>query len=109
MTALAAVAVGMFVGTWVIGPAVTHDTDTPPQAQERTTFDAMLARPDPSPYRAATPAFDNSGPPNYAAAAKAKAQAELGGETADDEAPPEPPSAHASSRYYPKFDRHKVY
>ena len=88
----------------MIGPAITHGTDAPPQAaQERTTFEDMVARPDPSPYRAATPAFDISGPPNYAAAAKDKAQAELGGETADDEAPPEPPSAHASSRYYPKI------
>ena len=40
----------------------------------------MVARPDPMPYRAPTPSFDLSGPPNYAAAAKEKAQAELGGQ-----------------------------
>jgi hypothetical protein len=111
MAAMAAVAIGMFVGAWLLGPAVTHDTITSAQpAQERTSFDAMVTRPDPPPYRTATPAFDVANAPNYAEAAKAKAQAALGGEVADDDTPRETPrSSGWSSRYYPKFDRHKVY
>jgi hypothetical protein len=113
MAAMAAVAIGMFVGTWVIGPAITHQSADAPapaaQSQEHTTFEDMVARPDPSPYRAATPAFDTAGAPSYAAAAKEKAQAELGGQTDPDEVADAPRSHSASSRYYPRFDRHKVY
>ena len=114
MVALAAVAIGMFVGTWVIGPAVTHgSSDTPPPAsQERTTFDAMAARPDPMPYRTATPAFDMSGPPNYAAAAKQKAQAELGGQPMDGDGSEAPAAIPEPFSYRPargrSFDRHGV-
>jgi hypothetical protein len=112
MAAMAAIAVGMFVGTWVIGPAITHGSaEAPAQtAQERTTFEDMVARPDPMPYRAATPAFDMSGPPNYAAVAKEKAQAELGGQV-DNESVAEAPRPYRSwsSRNYPRFDRHRVY
>ena len=115
MVALAAVAIGMFVGTWVIGPAVTHgSSDAPaPISQERTTFEAMAARPDPMPYRTATPAFDMSGPPNYAAAAKQKALAELGGQSVDGDgseaaAPVREPFSFRPSRSRP-FDRHRVY
>ena len=112
MAAMAAVAIGMFVGAWLLGPAITHDTSdpTPQAAQQRTSFDTMVALPDPPPYRTATPAFDMANAPNYAEAAKAKAQAELGGEVADDDTPREAPRSRGwSSRYYPKFDRHKVY
>lgn len=118
MVAMAAVAVGIFVGTWVIGPAVTlNSADAPaPVARERTTFDAMVARPDPPPYRSPTPAFDMSGPPNYGAAARAKAQAEVGGQSFDygqgaaDESLVQPPSSsRRSSRAYPRFDQHRVY
>ena len=74
LAAMAAIAVGMFVGTWIIGPAVTRDSaDAPaPAAQQRTTFEDLVARPDPMPYRAPTPVFDTSGQPSYAAAAKQK-------------------------------------
>ncbi len=112
MVAVAAVAVGMFIGTWVIGPAITQgSTDQRITApRERTTFEAMVARPDPMPYRAATPAFDMSGPPNYAAVAKEKAQAVAGGQSFDDELLSEAPSTgRASSRHYRAFDRHRVY
>ena len=51
----------------------------------------MVARPDPLPFRTPTPVFDVSGPPDYAAAAKEKAQAELGGQV-DPEAVAETPS-----------------
>jgi len=111
MAAMAAIAIGMFVGTWVIGPAITHDTPAAPgpAAQERPTFEDMVARPDPSPYRAATPAFDVAAT-NYAAAAKEKAQAEVGGQTADSESVAETRSApRAWSRNYRAFDRHRIY
>ena len=81
IAACAAIAVGMFVGTWVIGPAISHnnsDVPTLPPAQQRT-YDAMMALPDPPPYRAPTPAFDMRNQPDYAALAKQKAQAEAGG------------------------------
>jgi hypothetical protein len=114
MVALAAVAIGMFVGTWVLGPAITHDSSgaPAPARQERMTFEAMVAHPDPMPYRAPTPAFDMPGPTNYAAVARDKARAELGGESADDDSPDaaEPPREPSSYRRfrYPAFDRHRV-
>jgi hypothetical protein len=112
LAAMAAIAVGMFVGTWVIGPAITRDSaEAPaPTSQQRTTFEDMVARPDPMPYRAPTPAFDTSGPPSYAAAAKEKAQAEVGGQIVDDGSIPETPRASRwSSRNYRNLDRHRVY
>ena len=112
LAALDAMGVGLFVGTWVIGPAVTSDSaETPaPAAQQRTTFEDLVARPDPMPYRAPTPAFDTSGPPSYAAAAKQKAQAEVGGHTVKDDSIPDAPRASRwSSRNYRSFDRHRVY
>jgi hypothetical protein len=110
MAAMAAVAVGMFIGTWIIGPAITHDTEAPAAAapQEHTTFEAMVARPDPMPYRSPTPIFDTAGQPNHAAAAKAKAQAELGGQI-DPEAPLEASRYSGRSRSSRVFDRHRVY
>jgi hypothetical protein len=112
MAAMAAVAIGMFVGNWVLGPAITRDTGEVPvqTSQERPTLQDLVSRPDPMPYRAPTPSFDMSGPPNYAAVAKEKAQAELGGQSVDDEPAPEPPRSYrSSSRYYRSFDRHRVY
>jgi hypothetical protein len=112
MAAMAAVAIGMFVGTWILGPAITHNSpDTPaPAAKERTTFEDMVARPDPMPYRTATPTFDTAGQPSYAAAAKEKAQAEMGGavdpEMSADNAPSYPVTTSRAAR---TFDRHRVY
>ncbi|MCX7311059.1 MAG: hypothetical protein WCG92_13440 [Hyphomicrobiales bacterium] len=111
MAALAAVAIGMFVGTWVIGPAITGtSTSAPvPADRERTTFADMVARPDPPPYRAATPAFEMAAP-NYAAAAKEKALAEVGSAPADPDFTPEAPApSRTSSRNSRAFDRHQIY
>ena len=110
MAAMAAIAVGMFAGTWVIGPAITYNAaEVPAQTSpERTTFEDMVARPDPMPYRAATPSFNLSGPPSYAAVAKEKAQAEAGGQIVDDG--PEPPRGYyLSSRNYRTFNRYRTY
>ena len=60
MVAIAAVSIGMFAGTWIIGPSVSvglvfqgaRDGEAP------MTYEQMIARPDPFPYRTATPAFD---------------------------------------------------
>lgn len=85
--AIAAIGVGMAIGTWVIGPLVSRDsTDRLVDVSDRPSFEEMAARPDPFPYRTATPEFDKSGAPNYAAAAKEKAQAELGGQPSEDDA-----------------------
>ena len=100
MAAMAAVAVGIFVGTWIVGPAMTHNSPEPPAPaaqQERTTFEAMVARPDPMPYRSPTPIFDTAGQPSYAASAKERAQAELGGPI-DPDAAAEAPSNPVMSR-----------
>jgi hypothetical protein len=112
IAALAAVAVGMFFGTWILGPALTHNSPEAPAPvaqQERTTFEAMVARPDPMPYRAPTPAFDTAGQPTYAAAAKEKAQAALGGQVDSDVVAETPSYPMRSSRGYRAFDRHRIY
>jgi hypothetical protein len=113
MAAMAAVAVGMFVGAWILGPALTHnspETPAPAAQQERTTFEAMVARPDPFPYRTPTPTYDTAGQPSYGVAAKEKAQAELGGQVDPEEAAFEAPGyPMRSSRAYRAFDRHRVY
>lgn len=112
LAAMAAIAIGMFVGTWVLGPLATRTSEpAAPQTRERVSFDAMLSRPDPSPYRAATPAFDNSNAPNYAAMAKQRAQAGLGDDIADDGSASQQQPGFFSSRRanYPTYDRHRVY
>lgn len=114
MNAMAAVAIGMFLGCWVIGPLVTHSSDTSTTGAAKSTplsFEAMLARPDPFPYRTATPEFDSSGQPRYAEAAKAQAQAESGSRSADD-AWAEEQAAEQPRRAYRPYrmrDRHAVY
>jgi hypothetical protein len=111
LAAMAAVAFGMFVGGWVIGPAITRDSIEPSaqRPQGQPSFDEMLARPDPMPYRAPTPTFAGSGPPSYAAAAKEKAQAELGGLPRGDGTVLNTAGIDRSySRDYQSFDRHRV-
>ena len=100
MAAMAAVAIGMFVGNWIIGPAITHnspETPAPVAQQQRTTFEDMVARPDPMPYRAPTPTFDTAGQPSYAVAAKEKAQAEMGGQVEPEAMAEERPSYPVTS------------
>jgi hypothetical protein len=116
LNAMAAVAVGMFVGCWVLGPALTSKSDAASPAAVKTeplTFDAMLARPDPFPYRTATPAFDGAGEPHYAEAARAKARAQLGSRSADDPWPSlrqEPADIPSQARWHYRVpDRHAVY
>src|SRR5262245_18629930 len=72
MVAIAAVAAGMFIGTWIIGPMISsgpiskeHDSPETPLSYEQ-----MIARPDPFPYRTPTPVVEQQAQTNYAAAAK---------------------------------------
>lgn len=108
--AIAAISVGMFIGTWVIGPAISYDSAGRAVEQSETlSFQAMLSRPDPFPFRTPTPAFDVSGPPSYAATARERAQTELGGEpSADDpwQSPVDQPRSRSRYRY-PVPDRHR--
>jgi hypothetical protein len=59
MVAIAAVSIGMFAGTWIIGPSVSGGSYSKERttAEEPLTYEQMIARPDPFPYRTATPAL----------------------------------------------------
>lgn len=76
--AMACIAVGMFVGAWVIGPALSNGPSEYAKLrsakQERAAFESAIARPDPSPYRYATPVFDMPNQPEYGKIAKMRAQ-----------------------------------
>ena len=81
MAAMAAVAVGMFVGTWVIGPAITHHSAEAAPATRRQS-----ARPSRTWWRAPIHALSRRrplrsifGPADYAAVAKERAKAGLSG------------------------------
>jgi hypothetical protein len=82
LNAMAVVAVGMFVGTWVIGPTISHDVTNHEAlhsaAQERAMINAGMARSDPSPYRTPTPALEAPAVTHYGKLAKEKALAALG-------------------------------
>jgi hypothetical protein len=110
--AIAAIGVGMAIGTWVIGPLVSRgDVIRPMEISERASFEKMAALPDPFPFRTPTPEFDTSGAPNYAAAAKEKALAEVGDQPPDDEGWGEQRSRGNSSRPRGRTrtpDRHSV-
>jgi hypothetical protein len=116
LNAVAAIAVGMFIGCWVIGPALTYKSDATPQGTTKATsmtFEAMLARPDPFPYRTATPVFDSLYQTHYAEAAREKARAEIGSRTAASpwsEFQTEPIQSPNHARWhYRAPDRHAVY
>src|SRR5215831_9148931 len=87
LNAMAAVAIGMFVGCWIIGPTLTRDSGVVARAStkaEPMSYEAMLAQPDPFPYRTPTPQFEDTGPTHYAEAARDKARATIGRRTAAD-------------------------
>jgi len=88
---VALIAVGMFVGDWVIGPAIStpifDHSPLPSATRERAAIDAMSARPDPSPYRTPTPTFDIPDDPHYGALARQRARAEIGGRRAEQNSP----------------------
>jgi hypothetical protein len=124
LNAMAAVAVGMFVGYWVIGPTISggEPIEHAPLRSaklEREMLKAAAARPDPSPYRTRTPAFDVPDASNFGMVAKQQAQAVLGGRAGNRDAISEPevlgdaslsdgelPSNAAPSGRYRQVDRH---
>jgi hypothetical protein len=102
----------MFIGNWVIGPAVSHDdinaAALPSATQGRAAFDVMVARPDPSPYRTPTPDFDMTAQPRYGAMAKERARAELGGRRTVDGTMPEFSSQDSGAADAPVPPRYRV-
>ena len=81
LNAMAAVAVGMFVGTWILGPAIStssvEHTKLRSAQEEKAALADTATRPDPSPYRTATPAFDVPDAPAFGKLARERAQAAL--------------------------------
>ena len=110
MIGLAAVGIGILVGIWVVGPALTGTgtvaSDWTATRSIPMSYNDMIARPDPLPYRTATLAFDNGSRVDYAIAAKARAKSEYGRVAVSDETPwNEQTTGRASSRSYAP-DRH---
>jgi hypothetical protein len=110
MVAIAAVAVGMFVGTWVLGPMVSSGSMSKERVNETPlSYEQMIARPDPFPYRTPTPVAEQQAQTNYAAAAKQRAQSEYSGHFAEEPEAADPwPSQRGRSRAYVP-DRHAVH
>jgi hypothetical protein len=114
MLGLAAIGIGILAGIWIGGPALTGDgtklASDPVSRWIPLSYNDMISRPDPSPYRSATPNFAASGQIDYAASAKARAQAETSGQgTRDDWDRPisERQSGRGASRG--TTDRHAVH
>jgi hypothetical protein len=113
MIGLAAVGLGILLGIWVAGPALTGTgtvvASDPITRSIPMSYNDMMARPDPFAYRSATPSFDTGGRIDYAAAAKARAQAETTGQasTRDNAADPwDRQTGRSASRNY---DRHSIH
>jgi hypothetical protein len=89
MLGLAAIGIGILAGIWIAGPALTGDgtklASDPVTRWLPMSYSQMIQRPDPSPYRSATPDFSASWQIDYAASAKARAQAETSGQGAGDD------------------------
>jgi hypothetical protein len=115
MFGLAAVGIGILLGIWVAAPALTGSGTSvaldPTQRSISMSYNDMMARPDPFPYRVASPSFNTGGQIDYAAAAKARAQAETTGRGAagDDATDPwdRQTTGRASRSYVP--DRHSIH
>jgi hypothetical protein len=82
LNAMAAIAVGMFIGNWVIGPALSGDPAEHAKLRsakfERAELRAAAARSDPSPYRTPTPDFGVPEAPQYGKFAKEQARTAFG-------------------------------
>ena len=111
MLGLAAIGIGILAGIWIGGPALTGDgnrhASDPVSRWVPLTYGEMISRPDPSPYRSATPTFDAGGQIDYAASAKARAQAETSGQGARDDWD-RPMSERQTGRATRTPDRHAV-
>jgi hypothetical protein len=112
MIGLAAVGIGILLGIWVAAPAMTGSGTSvaldPMLRSIPMSYNDMMTRPDPFPYRTASPTFDTSGRIDYAALAKARAQAEYSGRAVgrdDMTGPPDRQTGRTSWRSYVP-DRH---
>jgi hypothetical protein len=109
MVAIAAVAVGMFIGTWIVGPMVSAGSTSKERGAETPlSYEQMLARPDPFPYRTPTPVVEQA-PTNYAAAARQRAQSEYGGHFAENSEAANPWQSQRSRWRAYAPDRHAVH
>jgi hypothetical protein len=73
------------------------------------SYEQMLARPDPFPYRTATPVVEQA-PTGYAATAKQRAQSEYGGHYAGDSYPADDPWRSQRGRSRASVpDRHAIH
>lgn len=109
MVAIAAVAAGMFVGAWIIGPSVSSGSLSKERGTETPlTYEQMVARPDPFAYRTPTPVVEQV-QTNYAATARQRAQSEHGGHYAEDSYPADPWQSRGSRARASMPDRHAVH
>jgi hypothetical protein len=112
MIGLAAVGIGILLGIWVAAPALTGTATEASNWAMRTipmSYNDMIARPDPHPYRTATPSFDAGGRIDYAAAAKARAQAETSGQTTTRDGAADPWDRQNGRSVSRSYDRHSVH
>ena len=110
LAAMAAIAVGMFLGAWFLGPMLSHNNSDVPgsTARERMNYEQMVARPDPPPFRSPTPTFDSSNAPDYAAAARAQAQGQMSDLPNGDATATIPHGSGPARSRAQRFDRHGV-
>ena len=110
---IAIIGLGMFIGDSILGPLISYKPGEAPVADnsQALSFEAMVARPDPFPYRTPTPQFDVSGSPHYAAIARQKALAALGDGRSEDATTEFPDKSQYARRHwrYRVPDRHRVY
>jgi len=112
MIGLAAVGIGILLGIWVAAPTLTGTTTEASNWAMRTipmSYNDMIARPDPHPYRIATPSFDTGGRIDYAAAAKARAQAETSGQAVSREGATDPSDRQTGRAASRSYDRHSIH
>jgi hypothetical protein len=111
MVAIAAVAAGMFVGTWVLGPMISSG----PMSKEHSAietplpYEQMVARPDPFPYRTPTPVVEQPTATNYATTARQRAQSEYGEPYADNASPGDPWQSQRGRGRASVPDRHAIH
>ena len=111
MVAIAAVAVGMFIGTWIIGPMVSQGSTSKERDTTETplSYEQMMARPDPFPYRTPTPTVEQPAATNYAATARQNAQSGYGEYGAEASSPADPWQGRRGNYRAAVPDRHAVH
>ena len=111
LAAMAAVAIGMFAGAWLIGPAITrHNSDVPPQAaQERTSFEDMISRPTRRPIAPRPRPSTSTARPTTPPLRRKRPRPNSAASPVTTRRPPRRAAYPRSRGNYPAFDRHRVY